>query len=211
MDIVNSLIFVGTEGKYHDHEGNGKYITEMLNETENIKADFSRDYNVLADGLDKYHSVLFYTDIGELTQAQETSLLNYIKSGGGFFGLHTAAASFRESDGYHGMLNGFFNGHSPYMDFTVSISDTDHPITNGLGDFEAKDELYYLKHNPDSSHHLMHAYDHTKDETHVMAFHHNFGKGKVFYFALGHDMAVLENPSFQEIIRRGILWVANRI
>ena len=31
MDIVNSLIFVGTEGIYHDHEGNGKYITEMLN------------------------------------------------------------------------------------------------------------------------------------------------------------------------------------
>ncbi len=211
MDIVNSLIFVGTEGIYHDHEGNGKYITEMLNETENIKADFSRDYNVLADGLDTYHNVLFYTDVGELTQAQETSLLDYIRSGGGFFGLHTAAASFRESDGYHSMLNGFFNGHSPYMDFTVSISDTDHPITNGLSDFKAKDELYYLKHNPDSSHHLMHAYDHTKDETHVMAFHHTFGEGKVFYFALGHDMAVLENPSFQEIIRRGILWVANRI
>ena len=211
MDIVNSLIFVGTEGIYHDHEGNGKYITALLNETENIEADFSRDYNVLADGLDKYHSVLFYTDVGELSQAQETNLLNYIRSGGGFFGLHTAAASFRESDGYHSMLNGFFNGHSPYMDFTVSISDTDHPITSGLSDFEAKDELYYLKHNPDSSHHLMHAYDHTKDETHVMAFHHTFGEGKVFYFALGHDMAVLENPSFQEIIRRGILWVANRI
>lgn len=211
MDIVNSLIFVGTEGIYHDHEGNGKYITAFLNESENIKADFSRDYNVLADGLDTYHSVLFYTDVGELTQAQETNLLNYIKSGGGFFGLHTAAASFRESDGYHGMLNGFFNGHSPYMDFAVSISDTDHPITNGLSDFEAKDELYYLKHNPDSSHHLMHAYDHTKDETHVMAFHHTFGEGKVFYFALGHDMAVLENPSFQEIIRNGILWIANRI
>lgn len=211
MDIVNSLIFVGTEGIYHDHEGNGKYITALLNETENIEADFSRDYNVLADGLDKYHSVLFYTDVGELSQSQETNLLNYIRSGGGFFGLHTAAASFRESDGYHSMLNGFFNGHSPYMDFTVSISDTDHPITSGLSDFEAKDELYYLKHNPDSSHHLMHAYDHTKDETHVMAFHHTFGEGKVFYFALGHDMAVLENPSFQEIIRRGILWVANRI
>lgn len=211
MAIVNTLIFVGTEGKYHDHEGNGKYITELLNETENIKADFSRDYNVLADGLDKYHTVLFYTDVGELTPKQETGLLNYIRSGGGFFGLHTAAASFRDSEGYHKMLNGFFNGHSPYMDFTVSISDTDHPITSGLSDFEAKDELYYLKHIPDSSHHLMHAYDHTKDETHVMAFHHTFGKGRVFYFALGHDMAVLENPSFQEVIRRGTLWVANQI
>ena len=211
MDIVKSLVFVGTEGIYHDHEGNGKFLTAMLNETENVIADFSRDYNVLADGLDAYHTLLFYTDVGELTPAQEEGLLNYIRSGGGFFGLHTAAASFRESEGYHDMLNGFFNGHSPYMDFTLSVSDTNHPITNGLTDFDAKDELYYLKHNPDTSHHLMHAYDHTKDETHVMAFHHTYGEGKVFYFALGHDMAVLENPSFQEVIRRGVLWVANRI
>ena len=211
MNILKTLIFVGTEGIYHDHEGNGKYLTAMLNETDDIKADFSRDYNVLADGLDAYQTVLFYTDVGKLTSEQEAGLLNYIKSGGGFFGLHTAAASFRESEGYHGMLKGFFNGHSPYMDFTVNVSDADHPISQGLDDYEVKDELYYLKHNPDTSHHLMHAYDHTKDETHVMAFHHTYGKGRVFYFALGHDMAVLENPSFQEVIRRGVLWVCNRL
>ena len=211
MDTLKTLVFVGTEGIYHDHEGNGKYLTEMLNETDSIKADFSRDYNILTDGLDVFQTVLFYTDIGELTTEQEAGLLDYIEAGGGFFGLHTAAASFRESEGYHDMLNGFFNGHSPYMDFSVSISDTDHPITQGLTDFEVKDELYYLKHNPDTSHHLMHAYDNTKDETHVMAFHHTYGKGRVFYFALGHDMVVLENPSFQEVIRRGVLWVGNQI
>lgn len=211
METLKSLIFVGTEGIYHDHEGNGQYLTTMLDDTENIEADFSRDYDVLADGLEAYNTVLFYTDVGQLTAAQETSLLNYIRSGGGFFGLHTAAASFRESEDYHGMLNGFFNGHSPYMDFTVNVSDSEHPISTGLTDFEVTDELYYLKHNPDTSHHLMHAYDHTKDETHVMAFHHEYGEGQVFYFALGHDMAVLENPSFQEVIRRGVLWVGNRL
>lgn len=209
MENLKSLVFVGTEGKYHDHEGNGKFITAILNDTDGIEAEFSRDYSVLADGLDEYHSVLFYTDVGELTDSQEAGFLNYIRAGGGFFGLHTAAASFRESEGYHGMLNGYFNGHSPYMDFTVNISDVEHPITQGLRDFDAKDELYYLKHNPETSHHLMHAYDETKDETHVMAFHHNYGEGRVFYFALGHDMAVLENPSFQEVIRRGVLWVGN--
>ena len=194
-----------------DHEGNGKYLTDMLNKSDNINADFSQDYNVLADGLDAYQTVLFYTDVGELTTEQEDGLLSYISSGGGFFGLHTAAASFRESEGYHSMLNGFFNGHSPYMDFTVNVSDTDHPITQGLEDYEVKDELYYLKHNPETSHHLMYAYDDTKDETHVMAFHHTFGKGRVLYYALGHDMVVLENTSFQEVIRRGVLWVGNRI
>ena len=211
MKSLKALIFVGTEGIYHDHEGNGKYLTKMLNETDDITADFSRDYNVLAVGLDAYQTVLFYTDVGELTSEQEDGLLNYIKSGGGFFGLHTAAASFRDSEGYHGMLNGFFNGHSPYMDFTVNVSDANHPISKGLDDYEVKDELYYLKHNPDTSHHLMHAYDNTKDETHVMAYHHTYGKGRVFYYALGHDMVVLENPSFQEVIRRGVLWVGNRL
>lgn len=215
MEKLNShvfaLVFVGTEGKYHDHVGNGKFITAILNDADGIAADFSQDYEVLADGLDGYNVVLFYTDVGELTEAQETGLLNYIRAGGGFYGLHTAAASFRESEPYHAMLNGFFNGHSPYMKFTVNIGDTEHPITQGLEDFEAEDELYYLKHNPETSHHLMSAYDHTKDETHVMAFHHNYGAGRVFYFALGHDLAVLENPSFQEVIRRGVLWVGGRL
>ncbi|MDE0014950.1 MAG: ThuA domain-containing protein [Candidatus Poribacteria bacterium] len=211
MEALKLLIFVGTEGIYHDHAGNGQFLTSMLNGTDTIEADFSQDYDVLADGLEGYDTVLFYTDVGELTVAQENGLLNYIQTGGGFFGLHTAAASFRESKGYHGMLNGFFNGHSPYMDFTVNVSDPNHPITEGLTDFQATDELYYLKHNPNTSHHLMHAYDETKDETHVMAFHHTYGEGRVFYFALGHDMAVLENPSFQKIIRRGALWAGNRL
>ena len=109
------------------------------------------------------------------------------------------------------MLNAFFNGHSKYMDFKVTVVDHGDPITRGLEDFGATDELYYLKHDPDRSHHLMQAYDPTRDETHVMAFHHTHGQGRVFYFALGHDMAVLENPSFQEVVRRGALWAGRRL
>ena len=211
METLKVLVFVGTEGIYHDHAGNGQFLTTMLNGTGGIEADFSQDYDVLAEGLQDYDTVLFYTDVGDLTAAQESGLLSYIRAGSGFFGLHTAAASFRESEGYHNMLNGFFDGHSPYMDFTVNVSDPNHAITEGLSDFGATDELYYLKHNPEVSHHLMHAYDETKDETHVMAFHHTYGEGRVFYFALGHDMAVLENRSFQTVIRRGVLWTSNRL
>ena len=73
------------------------------------------------------------------------------------------------------------------------------------------DELHYLKHDPSRSHHLMHAYDPGRDETHVMAYHHTYGQGRVFFFALGHDNAVLENPSFQEVVRRGALWVGKTV
>ena len=172
LSSLRLLLFVGTEGEYHDLAGQGRYMADMLSGADDIEADFSQDYEILASGLDPYDSVLFYTDVGKFTEAQEEGLLSFVKGGGGFFGLHTAAASFRDHTGYHGMLNAFFDGHSKYMDFDVNIVDADHPITCGLADFNVTDELYYLKHDPAMSHHLMQAYDPTKDETHVMAFTH---------------------------------------
>jgi type 1 glutamine amidotransferase len=205
------LVFVGTEGKYHDHAGQGQYMVDALSQAEQIVADLSQDYQVLAKGLDPYDAVLFYTDVGTLTHEQEKGLLDFVRGGGGFFGLHTADASFRDNTGYHAMLNGFFDGHSKYMDFGVTIVDPDHPITQGLEAFDVTDELHYLRHDPAMSHHLMQAYDPTKDETHVMAFAHSYGEGRVFFFALGHDMVVLGNPSFLEVLRRGALWTGRRL
>ena len=211
MNPIKLLVFVGTEGIYHDHAGQGRFIAETLSKTGQIEADLSRDDETLAGGLNPYDVVLFYTDVGHLTGAQEKGLLDFIDQGKGFFGLHTAAASFLDCDGYHGMLNARFDGHSAYMDFTVNVIDGDDPITKGLSEFVVTDELYYLKHDPSRSHHLMRAYDPAKDESHVMAFRHTYGRGRVFYFALGHDMAVLENPGFQEVVRRGVLWSGVRL
>ena len=55
-------MFVGTEGIYHDHEGQGSFIAEMVSNAGDIEADFSQDYGILASGLDIYRSVLFYRD-----------------------------------------------------------------------------------------------------------------------------------------------------
>jgi len=72
-------------------------------------------------------------------------------------------------------------------------------------------ELHDLEHDSSRSHHLMYAYDPGRDETHVMAYHHTYGQGRVFFLALGHDNAVLENPSCQEVVRRGARWVGKRL
>ena len=82
----------------------------------------------MVSSLNAYDATFFFTDVGHFTQGQEQGLLHFIERGGGFFGLHTADASFRHNAGYHQMLNGFFDGHSPYMDFTVTISDSITPL-----------------------------------------------------------------------------------
>ena len=142
MRPLTLLVFVGTEGKYHDHVGHGKYLVDVLSAARGIAADFSQDCEILAGGLGMYDTVLFYTDVGTLTDAQEDGLLGFIRQGGGFFGLHTADASFQDRSGYHAMLNAFFDGHSRYMDFDVTIKDADHPITRGSSDFGVTDELH---------------------------------------------------------------------
>ena len=134
-DPIRILVFVGTKGVHHDHLGQGRFLTELLNQEPQIQAHLSRDYQIMADSLDHYDATLFFTDKGNLTPKQEKGLLTFIEKGGGFFGLHTAAASFPDNPGYHRMLNGFFDGHSPYMDFTVKITDATDPIAVGLKDF----------------------------------------------------------------------------
>jgi len=204
------LVFVGTEGIYHDHPGTGRLLRELLVAEPGLEAELSEDYEILASGLERFHTILFYTDVGSLTPAQEEGLLAYVRGGGGFFGLHTASASFRTNAGYHEMLNGTFDGHSPYMEFTVTVSDGDHPITRGLEAFTVHDELHYFAHDASRSQRLMEAYDPTTDATYAMALHHRYGAGRVFYFALGHDAGAHHHPTFRAVIRRGVQWTAGR-
>ena len=142
------LVFVGTEGIYHDHPGTGRLLRELLTAEPGVEAELSQDYEILAGGLERFHTTLFYTDVGALTPAQEAGLLAYVRGGGGFFGLHTASASFRANAGYHEMLNGTFDGHSPYMEFGVTVTDRDHPITRGLEAFTRARRVALLRPRP---------------------------------------------------------------
>ena len=52
-----------------------------------IEVDLSRDYEVFTGDLASYRVMLFYTDLGKLTCAQEEGLLTFIGGGGGFVGV----------------------------------------------------------------------------------------------------------------------------
>ena len=77
MEPLKFLVFVGTEGIHHDHVGQGKFLADMLSKNGGIEADFSRNYEILTEGLEPYEAVLFFTDIGELSNAQEKGLLKH--------------------------------------------------------------------------------------------------------------------------------------
>ena len=51
MEPLRLLVFVGTEGIYHDHAGQGRFIADTVSKAGDIEADFSRDYDILVTDL----------------------------------------------------------------------------------------------------------------------------------------------------------------
>jgi type 1 glutamine amidotransferase len=91
-----------------------------------------------------------------------------------------------------------------------------HEISAGLEDFDVVSEQYYLHTDPGNN---VIAYTEFPlegvDGPHVenpckmpQVWTKKYGKGKVFYNALGHQRNVIEGGTPRELMRRGFLWAA---
>jgi uncharacterized protein len=143
----------------------------------------------------------FSTDL-EASDEQMGALLDEVRGGTGFVGLHAATATFRSSQAYHGMIGSWFGRHDPIKTFRVEITEPDHPVTAGVSAFEIEDELYELKDVVADIHVLAHA------EGHPMVYTRQYGLGRVCYIAPGHDRRSLGRPEYAQLVDQAIRWVA---
>ena len=90
----------------------------------------------------------------------------------------------------------------------IAVADREHPITRGLADFAIHDEVYnHCYVAPDV--HVLLTTNHPKNDPQI-AWAHEYGKSRVFYFQLGHDSQAWKNPAYPEILARGIRWAAGK-
>ena len=94
--------------------------------------------------------------------------------------------------------------------FSPRIVTQDHPAVSGVEDIKAWDETYFHhRHNPKNRTVLM-VRDPMPGDPHQepepWTWVRTEGKGRVFYTASGHDERVWNNPGFQALLKKGILW-----
>jgi len=111
-------------------------------------------------------------------------------------------------------------GHGPYHAYTVKIVDTASPITKDLPPtFAESDELYHQLSLQPNIHVLATAWDDPKncskpgegcgtgkDEPLIWTL--DYGAGRVFQTALGHDVKAMQSAGFQATLARGTEWAA---
>ena len=84
----------------------------------------------------------------------------------------------------------------------------DHPITQGLADFEANDELYAKLSGDAEIEVLATAYSKWSGKVEPIVFDKKYGEGRVAHNVLGHRVGARKAENFQRLLARCAEWAA---
>jgi len=215
------LMLTHSAGFKHDYLPTAEEVIKELDKESKIYvATTTEDCSVInANNLRNYQVLIFCTT-GELPMSneQKSALIDFVKSGKGFVGIHNATDTFYEFPEYGEMLGGYFNGHPWTQEVTVRVEDRNHPSTRHLEpSFKVFDEIYVFKNWSREKTHVLISIDNSsidlskgnrEDNDYAISWCHNYGKGRVFYTSFGHMKELWHEKWFQNHILEGILWVA---
>jgi type 1 glutamine amidotransferase len=219
--LESVLVFTRTTGFRHDSieagfqalQGLGQQNAFAVERTE-APADFTDE------NLSRHQVVVWLnTDSEVLDEASRRAFERYIRAGGGWVGVHAAAAS-EYGWGWYGQLLGgsaYFLGHPAIQPAQVEVEMADHPSTRHLPrSFTLQDEWYSFRTNPRSSVQVLmtlneasYAVGDLAMGDHPIAWYHEFDGGRAWYTALGHPIALYSDPLFTEHLLGGIRWAAS--
>jgi type 1 glutamine amidotransferase len=155
-------------------------------------------------------AVAFAQTTGELhtSPAQRAALLAFVRRGGGFVGLHSASATYRRWPAFHRMLGATFLRHPPAGPGRVLVEDRASPIMRGLpASYRVRDELYEFTRDPRCcSHVLARLATGRRGPDRPLIWCRRYGRGRVFYDALGHFPARWRAPDTVRIVGAGVRW-----
>lgn len=207
------LVFSGVNRYYHESIPSGQVALQKIGNELNLRVDTTSDPKYFAeDSLKQYAAVVFLSTSGNnlLDTSQKADFERYIQAGGGFMGIHCAAATEYNWAWYGKLLGAFFNGHPKPQDAVVDRVDRKHPSTKHLPKkWKRFDEWYNYKSRQNDLKVLLTLDEKTYQggtdgEYHPIAWYHEFDGGRSFYTGLGHTNESFSDPLFVKHLKAGL-------
>lgn len=215
------LFFTLSAGFKHASIPTGvRVITEIGQKSGAFDTTVSQNVSVFTpENLRHYDAIMFYTT-GELpmSDTEKAVFVNFVRSGHGFVGVHSATDTFYMWEPYLELIGGYFNDHPWHQNVTVDVADPSSPIVGFLGNsFQVDDEIYQISDFQYKTSRVLLKLDPASVNLHVKNVHQRFygwplawtrpdGKGRVFYCALGHEDSTWNSEWFQKLMLNGIEW-----
>ncbi|MFA5553522.1 MAG: ThuA domain-containing protein [Phycisphaerae bacterium] len=213
--MTKSALFVYGGWGGHEPKHSAEIVCGWLKE-KNWKIELSDNLEIFTDSqtLSSFDLIVPVWTGGELSKEQESGLESAVRNGIGLAGWHGMADAFGNSQIYKMAVGGRFVWH-PANDVRINIKiiEPNDPIMQGIDDFSITSELYYMHIDP--SNHILADCEFPADELGQpqgvrmpVAWRRNWGKGRVFYFSIGHKPDDLNIAQVRRIIEQGLLWAA---
>ena len=220
------LVFYLTEGFVHASiPYANEAIKEMGEKTGAYTADFSQDMAVFTpDKLKQYDAIVFNNTTGLkfIDPAARQALLDYVKTGRGIVGIHSATDNFPTWPEGQELLGGKFDGH-PWHAGDIEAVKVEDPANPILAPFDGKgfwvnDEIYQMKTPYDRNQvRVLLSLDmskpqnarapkliHRTDNDFPICCIKQADGGRVFYCSLGHNPSIFSTPQFLQLYLNGI-------
>ena len=191
---------------------------KQLAANHNVAADFTEDASIFNDAnLAQYDAVVFLLTTGDvLNDTQQTAFERYIRSGGGYVGVHSATDTEYNWSWYGALVGAYFDrvhGHSRVVQATLDVVDHTQPSTIMLPTHWIRtDEWYNFATNPTDHVHILLTIDERTYQggvmgpNHPIAWYHDYDGGRAWYTALGHTSESYSEPLFLAHLWGGITY-----
>jgi type 1 glutamine amidotransferase len=232
------LIYSRTAGFRHTSIEPGILAIQQLAAANDFEADTSEDPSVFtSENLAQYASIIWLNTTLDVldSQAQRDAFETYIKAGGGYVGIHSAADTHHEWPFYGELVGAWFLSHPvANQPGTLRIEDTEHPSVSHLGENWSLpiEEFYSFKSNPrgavrvlmniDESGYLQEPNTSCDPQNptfpqgysgvmgdHPLSWCHDKYSGRAWYTAIGHSEYLYTQTDYQQHLLSGIL-IASR-
>jgi type 1 glutamine amidotransferase len=215
------LVVTATQGYRHSSIPLAEKVIAAMGETTGLwDVDYARggadgkgsddlQQKMTRDALKKYDAIIFANTTGDLPLPDRDALIDFVKSGKGFVGTHSASDTFHGWPGYIQMLGGEFRAHYAQAQVDCINLDRDHPATRHLGPFYTVfDEIYVQKNFDRTKVHGLLALDKHPNTIipgdYPISWTRQIGKGRLFYTSLGHREDVWLSDVYQKHLLGGI-------
>jgi type 1 glutamine amidotransferase len=170
------------------------------------------------ENLKRFAAVVFLSNTQRvLDSAGRAAFQRYVRSGGGYVGIHASSNAELDWPWYGDLMGARFRQHPKVQAGVVSVADSTHLSTRCLpAKWNRPDEWYNFKTPPIQGARVLLTIDEksyeggTMGADHPLAWYHEFDGGRAWYTALGHFDEHYTDPVYRSHILGGILWAMKK-
>jgi type 1 glutamine amidotransferase len=213
-DVVRALLITGG----HDHETSFYRLFHGYDDLARMPVT-SSTAAFQGDLRDKYDVLVMYDFSRDLTEAGKENLRAFVASGKGIVVLHHALLNYQTWPWwYEDVVGGSYRlrkeGSLPSStykgDQKILVTPAgEHPITRGLGPFQAVDETYKHMWISPKVRPLLTTDNPNGDR--LLAWIGPCATSRVVAIQLGHGPTVFSHPGYRALVHNAILWAGGRL